>query len=231
MKNSSKIFWGLLFIFLGGIMFLDRWAFINIDLLDLIWKLWPVILIVIGIDRILYKNARTGVVVSLIGLLLLANNLFDFNIWIYFWPILFVVAGLYIILKDDKSSEERVSTSNVSTRDRINESAVFWGVEKRLVSDNFTGGKIDVVFGAYDLDLSEVKVAKGGAKLEVNAVFGGADIIVPQNCRVVTNGNGVFGGWDTKLKERDIEKPVLEIFGTALFGGVDIKETKSKKCC
>ena len=37
-------------------------------------------------------------------------------------------------------------------KDRLNDSAIFWGTDKRLKSSNFAGGKIDVVFGGYELD-------------------------------------------------------------------------------
>ncbi len=224
MKNRNNLFWGALFILLGVAVLLEKfsfWSFININFWDFIWKLWPLIIVSIGINRILYKDVTSGIIISIIGLLFLINSLFDINTLAYFWPILLIGIGIYIMTKKD---DNVVIPSNVSTKDRFTDTVVFWGDEKRLTSDNFVGGKIDVFFGGYDLDLSDVKIAKGGAKLEVNTLFGGADIIVPKNCRVVTNGSGIFGGWDAKLASRDVKEPVLEITGTAFFGGVDIKE-------
>ncbi|MHC1716841.1 MAG: LiaF domain-containing protein [Candidatus Dojkabacteria bacterium] len=93
-----------------------------------------------------------------------------------------------------------------------------------MVSNEFKGGEINAIFGGYELDLREATISKDGAKLSVNAVFGGAEVFVPKNCRVVTNGSGVFGGWDPNVKPNDVKNPVLEITGSAVFGGVEIKD-------
>jgi len=93
-----------------------------------------------------------------------------------------------------------------------------------MTSKNFKGGEVNTVFGGYQLDLRDVKVAKEGAEININCAFGGVEIFVPKDCRVVTNGTGILGGWTPDLKSNEVETPVLTISGVVAFGAVDIKE-------
>lgn len=220
-KDSGKLFLGVVVLLLGIAILLEKLKIFNFDFWNFLWKLWPLILVGVGVNKILSKNVVSGMIISVIGLLFLISTVFSFNIFSYFWPIVLIGVGLSIIFNNDENNR---GSCHTSTEERLNDSAIFWGTEKRLESSDFTGGRIDVVFGGYDLDLSDVKIAKGGAKLEVNAIFGGVDIVAPRDCRVITSGGGIFGSWESNLKSRDVKEPVLEISGSAVFGGVEIKE-------
>ena len=222
-RDNSKLFFGVVVLLLGVVILLSKLRIFNFnfDFWSILWKLWPLVLVCFGVNKILSKNVVSGMIISVIGLLFLISTVFNFNIFSYFWPIVLIGVGLSIIFNNE---EEDRSDHKTSMKDRLNDSAIFWGTDKRLKSSNFAGGKIDVVFGGYELDLRDVKIAKNGAKLEVNAVFGGAEIVVPKDCRVITNGNGFFGGWESNLKSRDVKEPILEISGSVVFGGVEVKE-------
>ena len=62
--KSDKIFWGIFLVFIGGIFLLE-----NFDIIDFswryVWRFWPVILILIGVN-ILFKNSKsqTGIIVT-----------------------------------------------------------------------------------------------------------------------------------------------------------------------
>lgn len=220
-RDNSKLFFGVVVLLLGVVILLGKLRIFNFDFWSILWKLWPLVLVGFGVNKILSKNVVSGMIISVIGLLFLISTVFNFNIFSYFWPIVLIGVGLSIIFNNE---EEDRSGYKTSMEDRLNDSAIFWGTDKKLESSNFAGGKIDVVFGGYELDLRDVKIAKNGAKLEVNAIFGGAEIVVPKDCRVITNGNGFFGGWESNLKSRDVKKPILEISGSVVFGGVEVKE-------
>jgi hypothetical protein len=106
----------------------------------------------------------------------------------------------------------------------LNESIIFGSIEKDCKSQNFKGGKVDCVFGGLKLDLRGIKVAKEGAELEINAIFGGGEIWVSEKTRVVSQGSGVFGGWENKYStDNTAGLPILRLTGTAVFGGVEVK--------
>ena len=70
----------------------------------------------------------------------------------------------------------------------------------------------------------------GGARLEVRAVFGGAQIVVPEMWRVTTNVVGLGGSGDGRSKvERPVTAPLLVIDGVAIMGGLGITSELSEQ--
>ena len=60
--------------------------------------------------------------------------------------------------------------------------------------------------------------------IQASAIFGGIDILVPNNINIKVNSNSIFGGISNKSKNGKIDgAPTLYIKGTCMFGGVDIK--------
>lgn len=67
--KSRDIFWGIFFILLGTLLILEKYHFIEIwwNMHD-IWRLWPLILVVIGMNLI---SRRTEVIYKVATVLLL----------------------------------------------------------------------------------------------------------------------------------------------------------------
>ena len=222
--NNLKIIFGVVLVILGTLLLIDRLGLVfpyNIDVWSIIGTFWPLILIVIGGKLLIEKNTTGGLILFILGCVLLLTNLFDFNFFSVLWPLLIIGLGLSILFRGDGCFFNRVS-SEEDSEDYINDSVLFWAKERKATSKNFKGGDINVAFGAMELDLRDVKIAIKGAKLNVSVAFGGVDILVPKDCRVVTSGTAILGGWDPSLKENDVNEPVLEIAGTVILGGVDI---------
>ncbi|OIV38803.1 hypothetical protein BIV57_03400 [Mangrovactinospora gilvigrisea] len=96
-----------------------------------------------------------------------------------------------------------------------------WNVPERV--DGF------MMFGGFDLDLTEAVFEHREITLNMVAVFGGADIKLPENVTVRGHGVGIFGGFDIDEHESDDPNaPVVNITGFALFGGVSAKRRKSR---
>ncbi len=225
MKNDSRFFWGVLLLLVGLLFLADTTGFfryVNFNAWYIIGTFWPLILVFLGIRVLLNNNITAATVLIVLGLVFLLTNLFNWNFFALLWPLLIIAIGLSILFK--KESPRVNSGSVYSEEDVVNETIVFWGVDKVVSSKNFKGGEIDVAFGGCKLDLRDAKISKDGARLNVNAAFGGVEILVPKNCRVVTNGTGFLGGWSPQVKPSEVTEPVLEITGVAAFGGVEIKE-------
>jgi Cell wall-active antibiotics response 4TMS YvqF len=117
--------------------------------------------------------------------------------------------------------------------DRLLETVVFGGAQRRVESQNFEGGKVDAVFGGLELDLSGAAITTPDRRvmLEANAVFGGIDITVPRTWRVekAKGSAAVFGGFDDKTfpprPEPGFDPPTIVIRGAAVFGGISIKNS------
>jgi len=105
---------------------------------------------------------------------------------------------------------------------------------------NFSGTSIDrrdynAVFGKIRLDLRNVVLNEQETKIEVNAVFGGAEIILNKETPVKIKASAVFGGarlpdgnsggFGTSYYESDSLKTAdkyLYININAVFGGVEV---------
>jgi hypothetical protein len=64
------------------------------------------------------------------------------------------------------------------------------------------------------------------AVLEVDAIFGGAEVKVPENWSVVLQGSGIFGGFADETMQPRLDTPGLKklyVRGSAVFGGVAVK--------
>jgi len=111
----------------------------------------------------------------------------------------------------------------------MNATAVFGGIERRISVRDFRGGRVSAVFGGIELDFRDADIDGNEAVLEVNAIFGGAEIRVPDNWKVEQRGQTLFGGYTdtTRLSAAAADanapsKKTLLITGSILFGGVEV---------
>jgi hypothetical protein len=64
--KADKIFWGLIFVFVGGIFLLENFGFIDFTW-NFIWRFWPFILIISGINMLSSKiNPKVGLIATLL---------------------------------------------------------------------------------------------------------------------------------------------------------------------
>jgi hypothetical protein len=71
----DRIIWGVLLLFIGGVLLLENFNVINFYW-GYLWDFWPMILIILGVNFIFSKNKQTGGIISLV--LLLFSLLFLF---------------------------------------------------------------------------------------------------------------------------------------------------------
>jgi predicted membrane protein len=223
---QGRIFAGLLIIFLGIIFLLGSLG--RLDVGDFFSDYWPLFLIFVGLWHIVGNQSGQnvfGFILILVGLFFLLVNLdiLGKNVWKYFLPILLIAIGLWILFKPRFIGiKEKVPSIK---EDDLNISLMFAGVNRRVVSDQFRGGKATALFGGIDLDMTEAKLAGNKATVELNAIFGGLEMRVPEEWKVVVDSNAILGGIDDKHRHRPGEGAVSTLYvkGTAIFGSIEIK--------
>lgn len=208
---------------------------------------WSFIMFIVG-AVILTNNSRSivGWILLVIGGIHFASNLFRFSIGNFigdFWPLILIGIGLIFILKkreprtlhfehrtchdSDPSQKYTERQANSHSGDEVDIVAVFNTIKRRIVSQNFTGGRISVLFGGVDLYITDSTLAPGEQTLDISCIFGGVDIYVPKDWRVIVKTATVFGGFDDSRFQggttNTTEDRVLVIKGFILFGGGDIK--------
>ena len=118
-----------------------------------------------------------------------------------------------------------VRATGTAFMDRINESVIFSGVNRKFMTKDFQGGKATVIFGGLDLDLTQVDFT-GVVTLDLEVGFGGVKLLVPPHWDVRTEVSNVAAGLEDKrmFREGGVDtNKVLILKGTLLFSGLEIK--------
>lgn len=137
----------------------------------------------------------------------------------FIWPVILILIGLAILT--GRHGQRFTTDKRDIEQDTFNEVVVFSSAERKIVSSEFTSGKIVAVFGGADFDISEVKTKKKVVEIELVSVFGGLSLKIPDNWYVTSEAVGVMGGIDNRAQaqKKDVE---LHIKGSAVFGGIEI---------
>lgn len=117
------------------------------------------------------------------------------------------------------------SGSYMGDDNRIVCSAVFSGRDIRIDNSCFNGADLCAMFGGIDLNLKNALIQRN-VTIEVKAIFGGIDILMPSNVRVVVDVTPILGGVENGTRTplgADENTPTVYIKGTCMFGGVGIK--------
>ncbi len=98
-----------------------------------------------------------------------------------------------------------------------------WHVEPKMAAVT--------VFGGATFDFRDVQLPQPEITLNCTTVFGGVEIIVPPQMRVIDSGVALFGGRDAgpgSAESNDPNAPVLRLTGLTLFGGLGVKHKRRK---
>ena len=231
-NNNSKMLAGILLILIGLFAISGNFFNLPFHFTHYIFS-FPGLMMIIGLFILINHNdSFLGVLLVGIGGFWFLSRYSDFPVRHYlneYWPILIILLGIYIILKRDnyKSFTKDNVESNKYDMDFIDEVAILGGGRKNINSQNIKGGKITTILGGSDIDLHESNLADGNNSLEIVAILGGIDIVVPRDWKVIVNVTSIFGGFDDKriLNANQVyeSNKVLIIRGTVIFGGGDLK--------
>jgi predicted membrane protein len=166
-----------------------------------------------------------------------------------YWPVLLVIGGITLILHimcKPSFSHYRRTNGNYShfchghfhgeqgyfrneekcsyTGD-FSKTSIFGNGQYIVVDTEFTGGTLNSVFGGIELDLRKAYLPEGDTFLNIEAVFGGVLIFVPDDWLLDIKLESVLGGVDDRRRITGaIDKSRrLIIKGSVVFGGVEIR--------
>jgi len=97
-----------------------------------------------------------------------------------------------------------------------------WRVAKEVKTVN--------IFSGCDIDFSEAIFTQKEVTVKVFCLFGGIDIYIPENVKVVSKAFCIFGSMDNKAPSTDyIDAPTIYVEGLVLFGAIDITLKRTLK--
>ena len=231
MKKFRNILWGVLLIILGLIFGGNALGITNIDIFfDGWWTLFIIVPCFIGLFN---ESEKTGNVIGLligISLLLVCRDLLDFDLLIKLLvPVILVILGISIIFKDviqgKVKNEIKKEIQKISEKHKQNEEycSTFSGQDIRFDGEVFKGAELTAVFGGINCDLTKA-IIEEDVVINATAVFGGVDILVPNNVKVKIKSSSIFGGVSNKkLHSEEQDAKIIYVNAICLFGGVDIK--------
>jgi len=225
---GHRILFGLAVVGIGVLALLDNLHVFDISLLR---NFWPLGLVLWGLGRLAWPrqsgSGLVGVIAIGAGLVLTAQNLgyMQFH-WRDWWPVVIIVVGLSILMRGFFPRQAQPGSLEVSTLahgDLLDIDATFSGINQRVDSQTFKGGRISSTFGGIELDLTQAVIAGDEARLDISARFSGIDLRVPRDWLVVVEISPLFGGVEDKTVPPMTPGPRLVLRGELMFAGIDIK--------
>ena len=227
MKKKENIILGIILIIIGFILIGKTLNIIHINIFFKGW--WTLFIIIPSLIGLFNDHDKTGSLIGLtIGLLLLlaTRNVVDLNLVIKLaFPIVIIVIGLSLVLKNlfDSKIDNDIKNINDKNNNSDNYYSAFSSKNIKLDNETFSGSDINAIFGSVKLDLSEA-IIKDDIVINASSIFGGIDIIVPENMLVKIKSNSFFGGISNNKKAKETKNSkTIYINATCLFGGVNIK--------
>ena len=164
----------------------------------------------------------------ILGILCLLNNfeIVDFGMNLI-WPFVIILIG-FSILRHGIADSGRSSIES----DRIDISAILGGGDFKYSSRKLNGGKVFAFMGGAKIDLREAVPLEDSMVVDVFALMGGVEIIIPENWHVTMHGVPVLGGMENKTAFRRSDDTTgnresatvnFIVKGTAIMGGIEVK--------
>jgi hypothetical protein len=230
---SAHLVFGLVIIVVGVLFTLD-----NLNVVDggeYLYQYWPVALIAIGAAKMIESGMRGGSLVgggllTAAGTWLLLDHLDVIEAGVLdFWPIILVVVGCVIVwqgLQGVRIGRRTGRDGGPGAADHesvVSAVAVLSGVSRGSNSPRFRGGELMAFMGGCEIDLRQAAI-DGEAVIDVFAMWGGIDIRVPENWRVIGHVTPLLGGFDdTTRPPKEATTQTLVVRGVVIMGGIEIK--------
>lgn len=223
-KHEFRSFFGAVMLFLGSYFLLRNEFDFDFGLGQYIW---PLGLIALGIYLITKKKREKQVIEDILQNWQNKNAKSSFgNSTVEDVKVVDDSESSAFSARESASSDSGFTrTTGTSFHDRLNIDAIFSGVNRKLMSKNFQGGKITAAFGGADLDLTQVDF-NGVITIQVDIIFGGVKLFVPPHWDIRTEVTNIAAGLEDKrfFREGGVDtSKVVILKGTVLFGGLEIK--------
>ena len=201
---------------------------------------WPSAIIFAGLSGCVSRDVSGfSLGITAVGVLFLLKNLgvIEGSVWPIAIAIVLILVGVTTILHqlirrrrrscsgvkftDGKSGKFR---SEYSDMDGVISYNASFGEDHIIPNaSRISGGKANVSFGDFTLDLRSVREFADDAALEVNVSFGDAEILLPKTVRVTVESAGAFSGKGVTGTPDPDAPYTLRVKAAVSFGNLSIK--------
>jgi hypothetical protein len=119
--------------------------------------------------------------------------------------------------------KQQVVRNDADDADEVALAAIFEPLMFHSTSSAFRGGTLECWYGGGVVDLRDATLDAAGARLSVRAIFGGGQILVPDEWRVESTVSGIGAMRDVRpARERPVTAPLLAVDGLVVMGGIGV---------
>lgn len=231
-KSNGRYLSGFLIIGVGIIALLNNFGLAHISFSYLLNLLWPLLLVIAGINFIVNRRNLNGIVMGGIlvglGVVFLGRNagFFDFDMryfWQGFWPMIIILIGVSLFNKDDHNSAGHL--------------ALMGALEKSKEGWEIKNAEYTAIMGGIELDIRKASFSDRQVTLGLTAIMGAITVIIPEDAAVSCQGTAILGGIDllgrgtggivgninTEIGDLQNAAKVIHLNCTCIMGGIEIK--------
>ena len=222
-NSNSKVWLGIVLVIIGSYFLLRNLHMIPSFLPYWLFG-WESIFIIIG-GAMLITGRREGLVFLGIGAFFILPDILDiprFRVrdW---WPLILIILGLSIFFRRRSYISGEPDFSN---EEYFKDTSIFGGSSHIVTSKKLKGVQVSSIFGSSELNMVEAEMGQKEVIVDCLCIFGGNEIVVPEDWTVINEMFVVFGGFsDMRSKSGVVRDPdkVLRLKGMVLFGGSEVK--------
>jgi predicted membrane protein len=226
MKKTKNFLWGIVFIVIGVLWILNVCEVITGDLLFEGW--WTLFIMVPCAIGLVTERDKFGNLIGLgigVCLLLGTRDIVDFSLlWKLVLPVIVVLIGVRIIFGNFiRSKKRKHPKTNTDVQEEREHSAVFFKENVNYDGKVFEGAELTAVCGGIKCDLRGA-IINHDVTVEINAIFGGVDLLLPADVNVQLSTVSIFGSTSDKHGSH-LPTGTVTVFveSTCVFGGTEIK--------
>lgn len=229
-RVTGRLVFGLALVTLGLLWTLEN---LGVPGASDVLRWWPSVLVLYGFVRVTGLDGTRRVVggslLMFVGGWLLAREfgLVHFSIF-RLWPLWMIAVGAVLVWRSIRGPGGDTGPSHRSAYPRP--FAFMGGNACKMESQDFVGLEATAVMGGVEADLTGARPRGREVVAEVFAWWGGIELIVPEDWRVVSEVMPVMGGVEDATRFAGGE-PVatLVVRGLVVMSGVEIRNTGSKR--
>lgn len=239
--SHSKGNWiiGIFIIIIGFILLFNNIGITNVDLTTMLFTYWPILFVLFGLQFLLNKGSKgevvSGLIFVCIGAVLLAKTTGFLNInlallWNLVWPTIIILIGLSFFFGHSSNGKSNF--------------AIMGAIEKKTQPWVLQSSSFVAFWGGIDLDLTLAEIPDGETIIDLTAIMGGINIIIPSDINIECQGTTILGGLELldkstggilastsslQTSSHNTNKSV-KFYSRAIMGGIEIKQKNTYKC-
>lgn len=157
-----------------------------------------------------------GIGLALTGAVLSLESVGVLHLWASggWWPLLLVVAGVVLVVRDGGNRAPSWSGSRI---------AVVASRTTTVRARPYRGGRVTALLGHVDYDLRDTIPASDGAQLVVRALLADVAVTVPPGWRVHVRPRVLLAAVEQELLPAADEPPTVTIRGAVVLGDLHVR--------